>query len=132
MFLPSSIFIINIDNTKKHHMDNLTALTLVSIIYIILGLLLRFLTPGINRFYGYRTEASMANEVNWNFSQKYSGVLFALFGLLLLLIVFVLEYAKIDVTNNIGKAGVGILILGSAITTIVLTERAIKKNSKNN
>ncbi len=112
-------------------MDNLTGLTLISIIYIIVGLLLRFLTPGINRFYGYRTKASMANEVNWNFSQKYSGALFAIFGLVLLLIVFALEYAKINVANNIGKAGVGILILGSAVTTIILTEKAMKKNSKN-
>ena len=109
-------------------MDNLAALTLVSILFIIVGLLLRYLTPGINRFYGYRTKTSMANQANWDFSQKYSGGLFAIFGLALLLIAIVVGYAEIDLANNNGKLTVAILILSSVISTIVLTERALKKH----
>jgi hypothetical protein len=45
-------------------MENLGALTLVSMVFIIIGLLLRYLTPGINRFYGYRTKTSMASKEN--------------------------------------------------------------------
>ncbi len=108
-------------------MDNLAALILVSIIFIILGLLLRYLTPGINRFYGYRTKTSMASQENWDFSQKYSGGLFAIFGLILLLIAIVVGNAEIDLANNTGKLIVVILILSSIITTILLTEIALKK-----
>ncbi len=108
-------------------MDNLATLTLVSIVFIIVGLLLRYLTPAINRFYGYRTKTSMASQENWDFSQKYSGGLFAIFGLALLLIAIVVGYAEIDLANNTGKLTVVILILSSVITTIVLTERAMKK-----
>ena len=111
-------------------MDNLTTLTLVSFVYIIAGLLLRFLTPGLNRFYGYRTNNSMANQANWDYSQKYSGGLFAIFGISLLIICVVIEYAELNVDNIAGNLTVGILILGSAITTIVLTEKALKKHSE--
>ncbi len=111
-------------------MDNLTALTLASIVFITTGLLLRFIPPGINKFYGYRTNASMANQENWDFSQRYSGRLFAVFGLVLFLIAVFIEYSEINVDTNVGKATVGVLILGSGILGIVLTEKAIKKNSK--
>ena len=111
-------------------MDNLTTLTLVSFVYIIAGLFLRFLTPGMNRFYGYRTNNSMANQANWDYSQKYSGRLFLIFGTALLIICVIIEYAELNVDNIAGNLTVGILILGSAITSIVLTEKALKKHSE--
>jgi uncharacterized membrane protein len=111
-------------------MDNLTGLTLASITFLVVGLFLRFMTPGINRFCGYRTKTSMANQENWDYSQKYSGNLFAKFGLALLLIVLIINYTDLNISNNAGKALVAILILGSAITTIVLTEKALKKHSE--
>jgi uncharacterized membrane protein len=109
-------------------MENLGALTLVSMVFIIIGLLLRYLTPGINRFYGYRTITSMASQENWDFSQKYSGRLLTLFGLALFLITIIVTYAEINLENNIGKGSVAILILSSVIIIIVLTEKAMKKN----
>ena len=109
-------------------MDNLTTLTLVSITFIIVGLLLRYLTPGINRFYGYRTKSSMASQANWDYSQKYSGGLIAIFGLALLVVASTLGYADIDLANITGKWTVGILILTSVVATIMLTERAMKKH----
>jgi len=70
----------------------------------------------------------MASQANWDFSQKYSGGLFAVFGLTLLLVAVVVGYADINLANNNGKLTVVILILSSVISTIVLTERAMKKH----
>ena len=112
--------------------DNLESLTIVSTLFVIIGLLLRYLTPGINRFYGYRTKTSMANQANWDFSQKYSGGLLAIFGIALLLIALIIKYAEINIANHTGKMTVGILIVGSLISTIVLTEKAMKKHCKLN
>jgi uncharacterized membrane protein len=111
-------------------MDNLTKLTFVGTAFVIVGLLLRFLTPNINRFYGYRTKTSMENQTNWDYSQKYSGGLFAIFGIALLIICVVIKYAEINVDNNSGNLAVGILIFSSVITTIVFTEKALKKHSE--
>jgi uncharacterized membrane protein len=112
-------------------MDNITGLTLASIVMIIIGILLRFMTPGMNRFYGYKTPTSMANKENWDFSQKYSGNLLAIFGTSLLLIAIILDYIPIVISNNGEKGLFATLLLGSIITIFVLTEHALKKRKKN-
>lgn len=112
------------------YMDNLAVLTLISIGFIIAGLWLRFLTPGINKFYGYRTKTSMASQENWDFSQKYSGGLFAALGIILLLIAVAIEFSEINIDNNGGKATVVVLMLCSIIAIIVMTEKAMKKHLK--
>jgi len=55
---------------------------LVGIIFIITGLIMyKFPPKKINMLYGYRTSASMKNQVKWNFAQKYASLLMIYCGI---------------------------------------------------
>lgn len=60
----------------------------------------------------------MANQANWDYSQKYSGGLLAIFGISLLIICVVINDVELNVDNDAGN-----LIVGSIITTINCVDR---------
>ena len=98
----------------------------VGLAYIIMGfIMLRFPPKKINYFYGYRTPSSMKNQKNWDFAQTYSAKEFAIAGLFLVLLNYLLyaikpELMYIPITTVV-------LILISIAYAVIRTELAIKK-----
>lgn len=65
--------------------------TLISIGFIILflGLVFSFVEIEINRLIGYRTKRSMATKEAWQYANKTSGNLFAINGIIFMLLGWV-------------------------------------------
>lgn len=55
----------------------------VSILFIVFGfILMKYPPKSINSMYGYRTPFSMKNQDTWDISQKHSGLLMLLLGVI--------------------------------------------------
>ncbi len=103
----------------------------VGIAFYITGNLLRRYPPKkINRWYGYRTPASMKSQERWNFAQIFAAKEMIKQGFLLTMagISFGFLFQFDDSTNVILIVS---FVLVSSIAMIVLTERALKKNFQN-
>lgn len=99
---------------------------LSGIIFIITGfIMLKFPPKKINMLYGYRTNRSMKNQEQWDFSQKYSAKLLMLCGLFLTLIS---NISLLITLNNKAKLFISLaLIIGSVIFLLFKTENELKK-----
>ena len=85
----------------------------------------------INYLFGYRTNLSMKNEDTWKFAHKYIGNIWYKWGLIMLpisvlLMVFVIGKSE----DTIGMLGavISVVQILPILVTIVLTEKALKKN----
>lgn len=85
----------------------------------------------INYFFGYRTNLSMKNEETWKFSHEHIGSLWYKWGLIMLpisvlLMVFVIGKAE----DTIGMLGavISVVQIFPILVSIILTEKALKKN----
>ena len=85
----------------------------------------------INSVFGYRTKRSMRNKETWVFAHNYIGKLWLVCGIISLPISVVSMLLLIgkndDLIGMIGAIIEGIQII-LMILTILLTERALKKN----
>ncbi len=103
----------------------------VGIAFYITGNLLRSYPPKkINRWYGYRTPASMRSQERWDFAQTFAAKEMIKQGFLLTMggIFFGFLFQFDETTNVILIVS---FVLASSIAMIVLTERALKKVFKN-
>ena len=89
----------------------------------------------INSVFGYRTKKSMKNRETWEFTHKYFGKLWYIFGLVLLPISIILMLFVIGQSEGtIGNIGAGICAaqLFPLIGAIFVTENALKKTFDEN
>ncbi len=89
----------------------------------------------INYLFGYRTNLSMKNEETWKFAHKYIGNIWFKWGLVLLPIsVLVMVFVIGKDEDTVGSLGAIITIvqLIPILASIVLTEKALKKNFDEN
>lgn len=99
---------------------------LVGVIFIIIGIIMLIFPPKkINMLYGYRTNRSMQNQKNWDFSQKYSAKLLALIGVALTCISALNIFLNLEEVAEMVVST--ILIIGSIIFLVVKTENKLKK-----
>lgn len=101
-------------------------LSFLSIVTLITGFWFYFSPPKkINMFYGYRTKNSIKSQKHWDFAHIYSGRLFLIYGLVLLILAFVVNFFNFN--NTIGNfIAIAIFIVGVLII-IMKTERTINK-----
>ena len=103
---------------------NITAL--VGGVFVVTGfIMLKFPPKKINFLYGYRTSASMKNQDQWDFAQKYSAREMMLSGIVLAssgLLTLITDFAT-SVKLLVGLAMVGLAV----IVLLVRVEKAIKK-----
>ena len=99
---------------------------LSGILFIIAGfIMLKFPPKKINMLYGYRTNSSMKNQEQWDFSQKYSAKLLMLCGLFLILVS---NISLLITLNNKAKLFISLaLIIGSVMFLLFKTENELKK-----
>ena len=110
----------------------LAMILLIPVIMILFGKYFIKKTPkNINYLFGYRTNLSMKNEETWKFAHKHIGNIWFKWGLILL------SVSVLALLFVIGKDEDTVGILGSVITivqlvpivaSIILTEKALKKN----
>ncbi len=110
----------------------LAMILLIPVIMILFGKYFIKKTPkNINYLFGYRTNLSMKNEGTWKFAHKHIGNIWFKWGLVLL------SVSVLALLFVIGKDEDTVGILGSVITivqlvpivaSIILTEKALKKN----
>lgn len=110
----------------------LAMILLIPVIMIFFGKYFIKKTPkNINYLFGYRTNLSMKNEETWKFAHKHIGNIWFKWGLVLL------SVSVLALLFVIGKDEDTVGILGSVITivqlvpivaSIILTEKALKKN----
>ncbi len=101
---------------------------IISILFIIIGVLIMLCKNNTNYFLGYRTHNSMKSQSNWQYAQIYSGKRILILGVLLLVFtttapLFEINTKLISTIYGIGF-GVGILLI------IVATEIALNKKEK--
>jgi len=85
----------------------------------------------INYLFGYRTALSMKNEETWRFSHNYIGNIWYKWGLIFLPVsVLVLVFVIGKDEDTVGSLGAIITVvqLIPILASIVLTEKALKKN----
>lgn len=109
---------------------------LLPLIMISIGLLWRKTGPNkINGIYGYRTARSMSSKESWNFAHKYSGRIYLLLGILLLIPTLILGayYWSAD-SDTAGILSVIVMTVHLIffILVIPITESALKKNFDKN
>lgn len=107
-----------------------TLLVLVGGIFIIAGLITYIFPPKkINYFYGYRTKSSMKSIERWRFAQRYSSILMAKYGLLIIAISSIGKVFSISekVDFCIGM----VFLLFPAMMLFIQTEKAIKDRFPN-
>ncbi|WP_371815917.1 SdpI family protein [Flavobacterium sp. CS20] len=79
-------------------------LCVLSVITLITGFWFYFNHPKkINIFYGYRTKSSMKSQKHWDFAHFYSGKLFILLGVILLISALLIYLLNLNVTNQCQK-----------------------------
>jgi len=108
---------------------------LIGVLFIIIGYLQKNYPPKqINRFYGYRTPASIQNQQTWNEANRYSAEYMMKCGVVLLiggLFISGLLYF-ITMPDKIRFVILFLCILGSsigsAIGVMVSTEKHLEKN----
>jgi len=71
---------------------------IICLLFCLLGYILLYKTPKINKAMGYRTKRSMENEEKWNFANKFFGKLLFLQGFL----SFMITIISIIVGINLG------------------------------
>lgn len=99
---------------------------LTGLLFAISGYILyRFPPKKRNWWYGYRTAASQKSQERWDFAQKYSGKLVALWGLALLAVGLLGSLFNLPVLLAI-LLGL-FLPLAVCIHLFIATERAIKR-----
>ncbi|MGC1473122.1 MAG: SdpI family protein [Psychroserpens sp.] len=100
------------------------------LIFIIAGLIMSQFPPKkINAFYGYRTNSSMKNQEQWDFSQTYAAKEMAKLGSLLLMSgVLGFVFHTNDKTEMV--IGMGLMIL-MVVILLIRVEKAIKKEFNN-
>ena len=88
----------------------------------------------INYVFGYRTTRSMKNKDTWEFAHLYCGRIWFISGLALIPLVVAIMLCFIGKdTETVGYVGAAILVfpLLLIIVSIILTEKALKKNFDN-
>lgn len=101
---------------------------IVSILFIVIGVIIILCKNNTSYFVGYRTFKSTKNQSNWYFAQIYSGKRMIILGVLLLLFsgiapLFEINTKLISTLHGIG-IGVGTLLV------IIATEIALNKKEK--
>ena len=96
------------------------------------GLLLMKNPPKkINSYYGYRTRRSVRSQDTWDFAHYYFGKLWLVCGLLSIPISLVPICLALGKSEQVISVA-GLIVLGIQtlllLVTILLTERALKKN----
>ncbi len=95
---------------------------------LIFGLILFFFPPKkINALYGYRTPASMKSQKNWDFSQRYSGKILIIFGLILTIISSIIYVLTPENYIHDPLLSISMLVI-AMICAIIITESTLKKN----
>ena len=98
----------------------------LSVSLFVVALLVRVFPPkGINSFYGYRTAASMKDEVSWKIANDYHSKYLLIIAISIfifqLLLSFILGVTTVTIVISC------IALAGSFISLIVMTERQLKK-----
>jgi|GEM_PF-5902114 len=117
----------------------LTVLIALPIIYLVCGILLRFLSyKRMSRFFGYRTPQAYHSKETWKFSNKLSGMLFLITGIIfvivfpLLMIIFWNDYNILMVVFTIAIiVEVLTIILILIVVEILLYKMITKLEEKN-
>ncbi|MBR2444220.1 MAG: SdpI family protein [Clostridia bacterium] len=109
---------------------------LIPITMLVIGIIFIKKPPrSINSIYGYRTDYSMKNQDTWDFAHKYIGRIWAVLGLVLLvlftatsILVYMFFYERFDDICGL------LCLLGVAglIVPIIPTEIALKKTFDKN
>lgn len=106
-------------------MEYLLIYIILGTTFLLAGLALRFFPPkNINALYGYRTTLSMSNQNYWDFSQRYSGRLLIVQGLIILAIGFLFKLLDINVRTAVITCL--IIMVTTVILIFFLTQKAIK------
>jgi uncharacterized membrane protein len=101
-------------------------LILVGFIFIITSGFMQIFKPtAINKWYGYRTPASMRNASNWRFAQKRGSLVIAITGIILLALSSLLNMLNIS-QKMTELSEIGIVII-AVIAMIYKIEKDIKK-----
>lgn len=95
-------------------------------IFCICGCILYLFPPkNINFLYGYRTKTSMQNQEIWDFAQKYSGKVMAIYGFIFTLLTFPFSLLSTD-SVMIGVGIPTVLIVVICLLLFYTVEKAIK------
>lgn len=101
-------------------------LFLVGTIYLIAAVISSIFPPKkINYFYGYRSNQSMKNQLQWDFAQKKSNTEMINSGFLMLLFSTIPFFIKLTETQNM-IVGIFFIILFT-FSIFYRTEKAIQK-----
>jgi uncharacterized membrane protein len=107
---------------------------LIGVLFIIIGLLQRYLPPkSINRWYGYRTLTARSSQQAWDEGNHYSAVYMMRAGLFLLVLGAIINAMSIlYITDFQTRQWIGYLILfggamGVGILSTMATERHLHK-----
>jgi uncharacterized membrane protein len=98
----------------------------LSLSLLVITLLMRVFPPkGINHLYGYRTPASMRDEVSWKIANDYSSK----YSLIIAIGIFILQLLLSFFVGITGMTmAISVLVLAGAMTLMfIMTERQIKK-----
>jgi uncharacterized membrane protein len=106
-------------------------LILVGFIFIITAGFMQIFKPtAINKWYGYRTPASMRNASNWRFAQKRGSLVMAITGVIIIGLSSLLNL--LHQSEKMTKVmAIGIVII-SVIAMIYKIEKDIKKFEQSN
>ncbi len=111
---------------------------LIGVLFIIIGLLQRYLPPkNINRWYGYRTLTARSSQQAWDEGNRYSAVYMMRAGLFLLVLGAIINtIAILYVADFQTRQWIGYLILfggamGVGILSTMATEKHLHKTFKN-
>lgn len=99
-------------------------------IFVIAALVTLVFPPKkINYLYGYRTKASMKNQMVWDFSQRFSGIKMVQTGLALVAFSFLNYFMNLNGGLQISIGLTAVII--ACVFLFFATERAIRKNFPN-
>ena len=101
---------------------------IISILFIVIGVVVLLCKNNTNHILGYRTYMSMKNQSNWHYAQIYSGKRMLILGVLLLIFSSVATLFKLN--TNLNKIIYGIGISLGTILIVVATEIALNKKEK--
>ena len=104
---------------------------LIGLLFIIIGLLQRFLPPkNINKWYGYRTQTATSSQEAWDEGNRYSAIFMIRAGIVVLVIGFLIEIgmAWFNADAGIQKTVGYVILFGGAMGIGILSTTATEKH----
>ena len=102
-------------------------ISLVGIIFLISGLLVKLFPPPKNNVYGYRTSFSMKNENTWKEGNRFASIMMIISGAICIIISILDAYLN---NNFFSKSYVALILLSTILPfyTDIHLRRLFDKN----